>query len=103
MPSFSPTDARPILISPAAIEALRTELEETDGEFIRVTMHPAEVLSPRYAIDSEDELQPGDVVMDFDGLTAVVSADSADRLRGTVIDLVECSDDFGFKFCKPEE
>ena len=93
MRAFLPTDDRPVLFTFAAAKAARVELEKDGGSgFVRITMNPPEILSPRYAIDFEDELQPGDVVIDFDGLTVVVSAESARRLRGTVIDLVESRD-----------
>jgi iron-sulfur cluster assembly protein len=100
---FSPTDDRPILLTPAAVQAVRAELEEVgdEGDFLRVTITPEEVLSPRYCLDFERELRPGDVVMDFDGLTVVVGTESAHRLRGTVIDLVELPHGPGFKFHNP--
>jgi Fe-S cluster assembly iron-binding protein IscA len=103
MSTFLPTDDRPVLLTPAAAKVARDKLDE-DGEngFLRITMNPAEILSPRYALDFENELKPGDVVMDFDGLTVVVSAESANRLHGTVIDLVETRDGPEFKFHRPK-
>jgi hypothetical protein len=68
MRSFSATDRRPIFMTPAAARAVRTDLDrESGGEFVRITMHPAKVLSPRYAIDFDDEIEPEDIVMEFIG------------------------------------
>jgi Fe-S cluster assembly iron-binding protein IscA len=103
--NFSPTDERPVLLTPSAIQAARVELEEygDEGDFLRVRMNPETILSPRYCLVFERSLRPGDVVMDFDGLTVVVDTESANRLRGTVIDYV--GDDSpsgpGFKFHRP--
>ena len=82
MGDFLPTEDRPILLTPAAAKAARTQLDKDGGgDFVRITMHPVEVLSPRYAIDFDDEMKPGDVVMDFDGLTVVVDAESIPLAR----------------------
>jgi iron-sulfur cluster assembly accessory protein len=69
--------------------------------FLRVTMTPAGTLSPQYCLDFENELRHGDIVMDFDGLTVVVGTESAQALRGTVIDYVELPSGTGFKFYNP--
>ena len=102
MRAFLPTDDRPVSVTPAAAKAARAEPGQDGGRgFIRIAMNSAEISSPRYAIDFEGELQPGDVVMDFEGLTVVASAEGARRLHGTVIDLVETRDGPEFKFHRP--
>jgi iron-sulfur cluster assembly accessory protein len=101
--NFSPTDERPILFTPAAVQAALAELEEfgDEGDFVRVTISPEGTLSPQYSLDFENKLRPGDVVMDFGGLTVVVGTESAHRLRGTVVNYVELPTGTGYKFHKP--
>jgi iron-sulfur cluster assembly accessory protein len=103
MSNFSPRDDQPILFTPAAVRAALAGLKEygDDADFIRVTMIQAGALSPQYCLDFESKLRPGDVVMDFDALTVVVGTESAQRLRGTVIDHVEPPSGTGFKFHNP--
>jgi iron-sulfur cluster assembly protein len=104
MRDFLPTDDRPVWVTPAAAKAARAELDEDGGGgFLRISMYPLDVvLAPQYAMDFDDEMKPGDVVMDFDGLNVVMDAESARRLRGTVIDVVETPDGPGFEFHRPE-
>src|SRR5262245_57210711 len=103
MSNFSPSDDQPILFAPAALRAALAELQEygDDADFIRVTMIQAGALSQSSCLDFESRLRPGDVVIDFDGLTVVVGTESAQGLRGTVIDHVELPSGTGFKFHNP--
>jgi hypothetical protein len=60
MRSFSASDDRPVFMTPAAARTDRTELDrDGGGEFVRITMYPAKVLTPRYAIDFDDEIETG--------------------------------------------
>jgi Fe-S cluster assembly iron-binding protein IscA len=83
-------------------KALREEGDE--GDFFRVTMYPPEaVISPRYALDFESELRPGDVVFTFGSIKVVADHDTVIRMRGTVVDYIAGPDGTGFQFNNPNE
>jgi Fe-S cluster assembly iron-binding protein IscA len=86
----------------AMAKALREEGDE--GAFFRVTMYPPEaVISPRYALDFESELRPGDVVFTFGSIKVVADHDTVIRMRGTVVDYIAGPDGMGFQFNNPNE
>jgi Fe-S cluster assembly iron-binding protein IscA len=87
-----------LTITPAAAQKLRAELAESGepGDAIRLTMNGPEILSPRYALDTEPP-RPGDEVLDLEGLLITASPESTERLRGYTID----AHDEGFEFIPP--
>ncbi|MGH7821325.1 MAG: HesB/IscA family protein [Candidatus Binatia bacterium] len=54
-----------------------------------------------YAMSFESERRPNDLVVEQNGLTVYVDADSAAHLRGVTIDFVESLHGAGFKFVNP--
>jgi Fe-S cluster assembly iron-binding protein IscA len=103
-PPFVPSDRRPFLLTPLALKAVAEALQEEGelGVYFRVTMFPPEkVISPRYALECDFELRPGDVVVEFDDIKIVADHDSIRGLRGTVIDY--SPEERGFSFNNPNE
>lgn len=101
--SFSPTDERPILLTPSAVDAVRKAIQEEgeSGDGLRVSVVGGGCSGYQYNLDFEKEGRMGDVTIDFDDVNIYVDSVSAGLLRGTVIDFVSGLNGTGFKFQNP--
>ncbi len=101
--SFHPTDEKPILLTPAAVDAVRKAISEEgqDGDALRVSVIGGGCSGYQYNLDFDNESRMGDVVIDFDGVSIFVDSVSAGLLKGTVIDFVSGLNGTGFKFNNP--
>jgi iron-sulfur cluster assembly protein len=92
-------------LTPAAIERVR-HLVATLGEGaagIRVGVKTAGCSGLTYTIDFAREIDPGEEVIEVDGIKVVVDPKAAMYLLGTEIDFVEDKLGAAFKFSNPNE
>ncbi len=100
---FTPSDERPILLTDAAVEAVRNAIKEEgeEGDSLRVSVVGGGCSGYQYNLDFEKESRMGDLSIDFSGVSVIVDPVSAGILKGTVIDYVSGLNGTGFKFNNP--
>lgn len=100
---FTPSDERPILLTDAAVEAVRNAIKEEgeEGDSLRVSVVGGGCSGYQYNLDFEKESRMGDLSIDFSGVSVIVDTVSAGILKGTVIDYVSGLNGTGFKFNNP--
>ncbi len=87
-----------------ARERVRSFIEgETTPAALRVALQPGSPLAPRYELTLVDEWdqQPGDTVLDVDGLKVYIDADSSEKLQGATVDWLESIEGGGFQVDNP--
>jgi iron-sulfur cluster assembly protein len=92
-------------LTPAAIGRVR-HLVETRGEGaagIRIGVRTAGCSGLTYTLDFAREIQPGDEVVEVDGVKVVVDPGAVMFLVGTEMDFVEDKLGASFKFTNPNE
>ncbi|MCB0336779.1 MAG: iron-sulfur cluster assembly accessory protein [Bdellovibrionales bacterium] len=100
---FIGSDEQPILLTPAAVEAVRKAIEEEGepGDGLRVSVVGGGCSGYQYNLDFEKEGRIGDLNLDFGGVTIFVDPISAGYLKGTTLDYVSGLQGTGFKFNNP--
>ena len=100
---FVPTDERPILLTPSAVDAIRNAItqEGQAGDGLRVSVVGGGCSGYQYNLDFEKEARIDDVTITYDGVTVYLDSVSAGYLKGTVIDYVKGLQGAGFKFNNP--
>jgi iron-sulfur cluster assembly accessory protein len=101
--AFDGSDENPLLLTPAAIEAVRNAIKEEGqpGDGLRVSVIGGGCSGYQYNLDFEKEPRAGDLNLNFDGVPVFVDPVSAGYLKGTVIDFVSGLNGTGFKFNNP--
>ena len=97
--------SQPLSLTPAAIERVR-HLIATLGDGaagIRVGVKTAGCSGLTYTIDFAREIDPGDEVVEADGVKVVIDPKASMYLLGTEIDFVEDKLGASFKFHNPNE
>ncbi len=97
------SDERPIELTPAAVEAIRSAIqsEGESGDSLRVSVVGGGCSSYQYNLDFEKEVRMGDLTIQFGDVQVVVDPISAGYLKGTTIDYVSGLNGTGFKFNNP--
>ena len=72
-----------------------------EGKCLRVSIYSVG-RTQQYGL-AFDLQRPGDLVISFDGLTVLVDPESAERLKGTVVDFGEYASGTGFRFVRPQQ
>lgn len=100
---FNGTDDQPILLTPAAIEAVSKALKEEgeDGDFLRISVVGGGCSGYQYGLDFDREERMGDLSIEFGDVKVVVDPVSAGYLKGTVVDYVTGLNGTGFQFKNP--
>jgi iron-sulfur cluster insertion protein len=100
---FIPSDDKPILFTPAAIDAVRKALKEEgdSGDFLRISVVGGGCSGYQYGLDFDKEERMGDLALEFDGVKVVVDPVSVGYLKGTVVDYVSGLNGNGFQFKNP--
>lgn len=100
---FSGSDEQPILLTPAAIEAVRNAIaaEGEEGDGLRVSVVGGGCSGYQYNLDFEKAPRMDDIVLNFDGVPVFVDPISAGYLKGTTIDYISGLNGTGFKFNNP--
>ena len=83
----------------AEVTAMRAKPENV-GKPLRLYVEKGGCSGMQYGMTFDEE-RPGDVVAEFDGVTVVVDAFSAQYLRGTVVDFSDALTGGGFKITNP--
>jgi iron-sulfur cluster insertion protein len=100
---FVPTDEKPVLFTPAAVDAVRKALSEEgeEGDFLRVSVVGGGCSGYQYGLDFDKEERMGDLGLEFDGVKIVIDPISVGYLKGTVVDYVSGLNGTGFQFKNP--
>lgn len=100
---FNATDDTPILLTPKAVEAVKTALnaEGESHDALRVSVVGGGCSGYQYNLDFEKEPRMDDLTLEFSGVKVVLDPVSAGYLKGTVIDYVSGLNGSGFKFNNP--
>lgn len=100
---FSGSDEQPILVTSAAVEAIRNAIaaEGEEGDGLRVSVVGGGCSGYQYNLDFEKAPRMDDIVMDFNGVQVFVDPISAGYLKGTTIDYISGLNGTGFKFNNP--
>lgn len=101
--SFTGTDEQPILLTEAAINAVKNAIAEEGeiGDSLRVSVVGGGCSGYQYNLDFEKEPRIDDHVLSFGEIKVLVDPISAGYLKGTVIDFVSGLNGTGFKFNNP--
>jgi iron-sulfur cluster assembly protein/iron-sulfur cluster insertion protein len=83
----------------AEVKQMQAKPENT-GKFLRVYVEQGGCSGMQYGM-TFDEQRPGDAAAEFDGVTVLVDAFSAQYLRGTVVDFSDSLTAGGFKISNP--
>jgi iron-sulfur cluster assembly protein len=75
--------------------------DKREGHGLRVSVGDGGCSGYSYKLDFEKEQKPNDVVLRFDDLRVFVDLQSANYLRGTIIDFASGLYGGGFKFSNP--
>ena len=98
-------DGQPIEFTDAAMEQIRTFMEEDEATdlALSVSVRNSSPLAPEYELSliEPSERKPDDQAFRLNGLEVVIDAQSLVVLRGTQIDWVETVEGGGFKFENP--
>lgn len=100
---FVATDEQPVLITNAAVEAIRNAIKEDGepGDGLRVSVVGGGCSGYQYNLDFEKEERMGDITLSFGDFSVYIDSISAGYLRGTVVDYVTGLQGQGFKFTNP--
>lgn len=100
---FIPTDEKPVLLTDAAIDAVKKILAEEgeEGDFLRISVKGGGCSGMQYDLNFDSKERMGDVIVDFDDITVVLDSVSAGYLSGTKIDYLSGLSGTGFKFTNP--
>lgn len=101
--AFTPSDETPIWVTDSAVEAIKKAIEEegNKGDGLRVSIIGGGCSGFTYNLDFDNEERPGDLVMEFGGVSIYLDPVSAGHLKGTTIDYVTGLQGTGFKFINP--
>ncbi len=101
--SFVPSDDKPILITAAAVEAIKNAISQEGeaGDSLRVSVVGGGCSGYQYNLDFDKESRMDDLVLSYDGVSVLIDPISAGYLKGTVIDYVSGLQGTGFKFNNP--
>jgi iron-sulfur cluster assembly accessory protein len=93
----------PILITSKAIAVMKNEMVKADlqGYALRVAVIGGGCSGYQYDLDFSQDIRPGDIVSELEGLKVVVDEKSSLYLQGTQIDYVDEIGVAGFKFLNP--
>jgi iron-sulfur cluster assembly protein len=83
------------------IAEFASQEDDQEGMFLRVKVIPGGCSGFKYDLDFAHEPQEGDVVVSTDALDIRIDADSAQFLRGSVLDYLDGLDGSGFKVENP--
>jgi iron-sulfur cluster assembly protein/iron-sulfur cluster insertion protein len=91
-----------VKLTPTAVEQVRQMLasEENAGKTLRVFVEAGGCSGLQYGMVF-DERRDGDHETDFSGVSVLVDADSAEYLKGTVVDYSDALSGGGFKISNP--
>lgn len=100
---FVATDEQPVLITDAAVEAIRNAIKEDGepGDGLRVSVVGGGCSGYQYNLDFDKEERMGDITLSFGDFSVFIDSISAGYLRGTVVDYVTGLQGQGFKFSNP--
>ncbi|MCL4166435.1 UNVERIFIED_CONTAM: hypothetical protein GTU68_005261 [Idotea baltica] len=100
---FVPSDSEPVLITDAAIEAVRNAIsqEGEDGDALRISVVGGGCSGYQYNLDFDNEERIGDLIIDKNGVKFLIDSVSVGYLKGTVVDYVSGLNGTGFKFENP--
>lgn len=100
---FKGTDEQPILVTAAAVKAIKAALAEDgeEGDGLRVSVIGGGCSGYQYDLNFEKETRMGDLELHFDGVRVIIDPISAGYLKGTVVDFVSGLQGQGFKFNNP--
>lgn len=100
------TSEIPLTLTAAAQEKVRGALAGVDPPRRHLRIRAADHLGPApgYQLKAlaDDELQPEDSVLEFDGFVVVLDPDSLQALRGTIVDYRTSLLESGFTFANPD-
>ena len=101
--AFIPSDEQPILLTPSAVEAVKTAIKEEgeEGDSLRVSVVGGGCSGFQYSLGFDKETRADDTVLDFGGVKVLLDSISAGYLVGTTIDYVSGLNGTGFKFNNP--
>mgnify|MGYP000873747502 CR=1 FL=1 len=101
--SFTGSDEQPILLTDAAIDAVKNAISEEGeaGDSLRVSVVGGGCSGYQYNLDFEKEPRIDDHVLSFGDVKVLIDPISAGYLKGTVIDFVSGLNGTGFKFNNP--
>ena len=91
-----------VVLTPAAVEQVKTlqAAPENAGKPLRVYVEKGGCSGMQYGL-TFDEKREGDLVVEQEGVTAVVDAFSKDYLRGAIVDFSDALTGGGFKITNP--
>jgi iron-sulfur cluster assembly accessory protein len=98
------TKTTTITLTTAAADKVRELIaqEPNAGEMaLRVEVQPGGCAGFRYGLFFDDQVDPGDIVDEFDGVKVVCDPMSAPHLKGVVIDWAETLQKSGFVIENP--
>lgn len=89
--------------SPTALQTIHQAIgrRQSPPAGLRVGVVGSPCSGLRYIIRLESSANPDDALIDCQGLTVLVDADSVEKLQGVQIDFVEQGDRRGFTFDNP--
>lgn len=92
-----------VTFTPAAVQAALDALATADEPAValRVSAEGGGCHGPRCGLGLEIQIDEGDTVLDFDGLTVVLDPASLTLLEGAIVDFVTDEDGAGFVFDNP--
>lgn len=91
-----------ISLTQSAATRVKSFLEKRGrGVGLRIGVRKSGCSGYAYTIDYADEVEPGDVVFDRDGVKVIVDGDSLDLIDGTEVDFVKDGLNEAFKFRNP--
>ena len=94
---------RPVTITEAAIaemKKLQKELEVPEGYHLRLGVKAGGCSGFSYMMVF-DQMQAGDTVYDYNGLSVVLHEEHVGHIQGMVVDFVDGLDNRGFTFTNP--
>jgi iron-sulfur cluster assembly accessory protein len=93
-----------LTLTPKAVARVRALLDRENlgpEHGLRVAVVGGGCSGYSYQLDFDDQTREDDQVLDFDGVTVRVDAESASMLQGIQIDFVDAMHGGGFKFSNP--
>ena len=104
--AIKPPKNRPINLTPSAVVKVKELLAgEDDGEALglRMAVKPGGCSGFSYDISFDAVVETDDMVATFDGLRVMVDPQSAERIRGSVLDFKDGLMETGFAIENPNE
>jgi iron-sulfur cluster assembly accessory protein len=92
-----------VQLTPKAIAMVKEEMRRSnlEGHALRIAVGGGGCSGYEYELDFAEDMRPGDIVAECDGLRVLIDEQSALYLQGTVIDYVDTFGEAGFKFTNP--